>query len=86
MPNRTLRELLPRLNPAVNLEFNAHFLDTALHSGVEIVERPVTFFDRVGMSKGGVDNPASPEGGVGYDQGPAFRVAPEPVVFNPLLT
>ncbi|HEV7509616.1 MAG TPA: glycosyltransferase family 2 protein [Thermoanaerobaculia bacterium] len=55
--NRTLQELLPRLNPAINLEFNAHFLDTALHSGVEIVECPVTFFDRVGVSKGGnVDN------------------------------
>jgi glycosyl transferase family 2 len=51
--NRVLQELLPRLNAAVNLEFNAHFLDTALHSGVEIVECPVTFFDRVGVSKGG---------------------------------
>ena len=55
--NRTLKELLPLLNPGVNLEFNAHFLDMALHSGVEIVECPVTFFDRVGVSKGGnVDN------------------------------
>jgi hypothetical protein len=55
--NRTLQELLPRLNPAINLEFNAHFLDSALASGVEIVECPVTFFDRVGVSKGGnVDN------------------------------
>jgi hypothetical protein len=51
--NSVLRDLLPRLNSAVNLEFNAHFLDTALHSGVEIVECPVTFFDRVGVSKGG---------------------------------
>ncbi|MEA2604701.1 MAG: hypothetical protein QOF89_5693 [Acidobacteriota bacterium] len=51
--NRILQELVPRLNAAVNLEFNAYFLDTALHSGVEIVECPVTFFDRVGVSKGG---------------------------------
>jgi uncharacterized protein with PIN domain len=51
--NTVLRELLPRLNAAVNLEFNAHFLDVALDSGIEIVECPVTFFDRVGASKGG---------------------------------
>jgi glycosyltransferase involved in cell wall biosynthesis len=51
--NRVLQDLLPRLNPAVNLEFNAHFLDTALHHGVEIVECPVTFFARIGESKGG---------------------------------
>ncbi|HEV2852094.1 MAG TPA: glycosyltransferase [Thermoanaerobaculia bacterium] len=51
--NSVLRDLLPRLNSAVNLEFNAHFLDTALRFGVEIVECPVTFFDRVGVSKGG---------------------------------
>lgn len=51
--NRVLQDLLPRLNPAVNLEFNAHFLDTALHHGVEIVECPITFFGRVGVSKGG---------------------------------
>jgi hypothetical protein len=49
--------LLPLLNPAINLEFNAHFLDTALKNGVAIVECPVTFHARVGTSKGGnVDN------------------------------
>jgi hypothetical protein len=37
----------------VNLEFNAHFLDTALRLGIDIVECPVTFFARVGRSKGG---------------------------------
>lgn len=50
-------ELLPRLNPAINLEFNAHLLDVALESGLGVVECPITFFDRVGASKGGnVDN------------------------------
>jgi len=48
-----LLRLLPTLNPAVNLEFNAHFLDTALAEGQVLVECPVTFHRRVGVSKGG---------------------------------
>lgn len=49
----TLLALLPRLNPAVNLEFNAHFLDTALARGLVLLECPITFHPRVGLSKGG---------------------------------
>jgi hypothetical protein len=48
-----LAELLPELDPAVNLEFNAHFLDTALAHGHVLVECPITFHQRVGVSKGG---------------------------------
>ncbi|WP_239025996.1 glycosyltransferase family 2 protein [Sphingomonas paeninsulae] len=48
-----LLELLPALDPAVNLEFNAHFLDTALAEGHVLIECPVTFHQRVGVSKGG---------------------------------
>jgi glycosyltransferase involved in cell wall biosynthesis len=48
-----LARLLPHLDPRVNLEFNAHFLDTALDAGIDIVECPITFFARVGKSKGG---------------------------------
>jgi hypothetical protein len=48
-----LRRLLPLLSPSVNLEFNAHFLDTALEHGFLIVECPITFHPRVGVSKGG---------------------------------
>lgn len=48
-----LRRLLPRLNPSVNLEFNAHFLDAALTANLRIVECPITFHQRVGLSKGG---------------------------------
>jgi Glycosyltransferase like family 2 len=48
-----LRRLLPALDPSVNLEFNAHFLDTALRNNCSIVECPVTFHPRVGVSKGG---------------------------------
>jgi hypothetical protein len=49
----SLERLMPLLNPAVNLEFNAHFLDTALSSGERVVECPITFHPRVGVSKGG---------------------------------
>jgi hypothetical protein len=54
---RSLERLLPLLNPAINLEFNSHFLDTALASGERVIECPITFHPRVGRSKGGnVDN------------------------------
>ena len=52
-----VERLLPRLNRSVNLEFNAHLLDAALEAGLQVVECPITFFPRVGESKGGnVDN------------------------------
>jgi GT2 family glycosyltransferase len=48
-----IETLLPRLNPAVNLEFNAHFLDCALTEELILVECPITFHPRIGVSKGG---------------------------------
>lgn len=52
-----LERIMPMLDPCVNLEFNCHFLDTALARGFSVVECPVTFHARVGVSKGGnVDN------------------------------
>lgn len=48
-----LVELLPHLNPAVNLEFNAHLLDTALFQDLVLLECPITFHPRIGFSKGG---------------------------------
>lgn len=45
--------LLRRLKPSVNLEFNAHFLDTAMGSGLIVLECPITFHPRIGVSKGG---------------------------------
>jgi len=51
--NTALERLLPLVKPAINLEFNAHFLDTALGHNFAIVECPVTFHNRVGESKGG---------------------------------
>lgn len=51
--NDVLRRLLPVLDPRINLEFNAYFLDLALACDVRVVECPVTFHRRVGRSKGG---------------------------------
>jgi hypothetical protein len=48
-----LPDLLESLNPAVNLEFNAHFLDVTLGKGFVLLECPITFHARVGVSKGG---------------------------------
>lgn len=45
--------LLRHLDPRVNLEFNAHFLDRALEHGYAMVECPITFHPRIGLSKGG---------------------------------
>jgi hypothetical protein len=48
-----LRDHLKDYDPRVNLEFNAHFLDTTIKNGFKLVEAPVTFYARVGESKGG---------------------------------
>lgn len=48
-----LINLLPKLNPSVNLEFNAHLLDVALAEDLVLLECPITFHQRVGTSKGG---------------------------------
>lgn len=53
-----LVRLMPHLDPTVNLEFNAHFMDQALEQGCDIVECPITFHPRVGVSKGGNVNNA----------------------------
>lgn len=53
---QALLRLLPVLNPNVNLEFNAHFLDMALRSDLTVIECPITFHQRVGVSKGGNSN------------------------------
>lgn len=48
-----LREHLDMFDPSVNLEFNAHFMDRLLASEFRLVEVPITFHPRVGVSKGG---------------------------------
>jgi hypothetical protein len=54
--NDVLRRLLPALDPRINLEFNAYFLDIVLACSIRVVECPVTFHRRVGRSKGGNTN------------------------------
>ncbi len=51
--SEVLQRLLPKLDPSINLEFNAYFLDTALREGLMVIECPITFHPRVGLSKGG---------------------------------
>ncbi|MEO0426277.1 MAG: glycosyltransferase family 2 protein [Pseudomonadota bacterium] len=48
-----LEGLMPYLDRRVNLSFNAHFLDRVMGLGLSIVECPITFHGRVGLSKGG---------------------------------
>jgi len=51
--NSALTKLLPKLNPSVNLEFNPYFLDIALQNNLRVIECPITFHKRIGLSKGG---------------------------------
>ncbi len=53
MRRSTVASILRFVEPRINLEFNAHFLDTALQHNFSVVECPVTFHPRVGVSKGG---------------------------------
>lgn len=46
-------ELLPELSEKVNLEFNPYLMEKAISSGFRFVEVPITFHQRVGVSKGG---------------------------------
>ena len=48
-----LRKNLDLFDSSINLEFNAHFLDTLLENKISFVEVPITFHPRVGVSKGG---------------------------------
>jgi hypothetical protein len=72
--NEVLVRLLPELDERVNLEFNAHFLDRAVHAGFRIVECPITFHPRVGGSKGGnASNRAAMSVGMRMIAGILFR-------------
>jgi glycosyltransferase involved in cell wall biosynthesis len=54
--NEALKGLLPKISPTVNLEFNPYFLDMAMHHNYKVVECPITFHPRTGVSKGGNRN------------------------------
>ena len=51
--SRYLRENLIHYNPKINFEFNAYFLDKSLQLGARVIEVPITFHKRIGISKGG---------------------------------
>lgn len=53
MRKTALQKIMPKLNPHINLEFNPYFLETAISSGLAVLECPITFHPRVGESKGG---------------------------------
>jgi glycosyltransferase involved in cell wall biosynthesis len=64
--SKALRENLNYFQREINLEFNAHFLDVALSRGLALIEIPVTFWPRVGESKGGnVSNARAAKVGLG---------------------
>jgi glycosyltransferase involved in cell wall biosynthesis len=51
--NAALKSLLPKLDKTVNLEFNPYFLDMAIQNNFTVIECPITFHKRIGLSKGG---------------------------------
>jgi glycosyltransferase involved in cell wall biosynthesis len=51
--SETIRSNISLFNSSINHEFNAHFLDVCLRNDLRIVEVPITFHKRVGVSKGG---------------------------------
>jgi glycosyltransferase involved in cell wall biosynthesis len=48
-----LRSLIPDLDNDVNLTFNPYFLENVVSRNYKLVEVPITFHPRVGVSKGG---------------------------------
>lgn len=71
--SKKLSEILPSLDARVNLEFNPYFLDTSLALGLRVLEVPITFHKRVGVSKGGnIDNMVALQLGVKMIKGIAF--------------
>jgi len=70
---KNLLQIIPKLNPNINLEFNPYFLDSSLSLGLRVLEVPITFHKRVGVSKGGnIDNMVALRLGVKMIKGIAF--------------
>jgi glycosyltransferase involved in cell wall biosynthesis len=49
----TLENILPKLDKRINLTFNPYFLEKVIKYNYDVVECPITFYPRVGISKGG---------------------------------
>ena len=48
-----LENILPKLDKRINLTFNPYFLEKVIKYNYDVVECPITFYPRVGLSKGG---------------------------------
>ena len=48
-----LKKLIPKLNSDINLDFNPYFLEKCIQNDLGIIECPINFHPRVGLSKGG---------------------------------
>lgn len=48
-----LENILPNLDKNINLTFNPYFLEKVIKYNYDVVECPITFYPRVGLSKGG---------------------------------
>ena len=48
-----LENILPNLDKNINLTFNPYFLEKVVKYNYDVVECPITFYPRVGLSKGG---------------------------------
>ena len=48
-----IKKMVSKLDNNVNLTFNPYFLEKAIKNNLQIVECPITFFPRIGFSKGG---------------------------------
>jgi glycosyltransferase involved in cell wall biosynthesis len=53
---KPLLKMLKKLNKSINLEFNPYFLDIALQSRLKVIECPITFHKRIGVSKGAIND------------------------------
>jgi glycosyltransferase involved in cell wall biosynthesis len=51
--SEVIRKNINLYNSSINHEFNAHFLDVTIANDIRVVEVPITFRKRVGISKGG---------------------------------
>ena len=48
-----IKKMMSKLDNNVNLTFNPYFLEKAIKQNLQIVECPITFYPRIGFSKGG---------------------------------
>lgn len=49
----SLKKIISKLNSDINLDFNPYFLEKCIQNNLRIIECPIAFYPRVGLSKGG---------------------------------